>query len=53
MKGSDLYHLKIKVEEAENEGRDLLEEMASQLDDQMALAERRLKEIKAKRSRSV
>jgi DnaJ-domain-containing protein 1 len=51
MKDSDLYQLKIKVEEAEIEGRDLLGEMASQLDGQIIFAKQKLKEMKAKRSR--
>ena len=42
---SDLYQLKTKVEAAENEGRDLLAEMASQIDDNIALAKRKLEEI--------
>jgi len=50
LKDSDLYQLKIKVEEAESEGRDLLGEMASQLDGQIIFAKQKLKEMKAKRS---
>lgn len=51
LKGSELYQLKIKIEDAETEGRDPLEEMASQLDEQIALAKQRLMEMEAKRSR--
>jgi hypothetical protein len=40
LKQSNLYQLKIKVEEAEKEGRDLLKEMASQLDEQIAFAKK-------------
>jgi len=50
LKQSDLYQLKIKVEEAENESRDLLGKMASRLDEQIAFAKQSLKEMKAKRS---
>jgi len=39
---SDLYKLKIKVENAEEEGRDLLGEMASQVDEEIVLANKRL-----------
>ena len=42
---SDLYQLKIKVEKAEDEGRDLLAEMTSRVDEQIALANGRLNEI--------
>ena len=49
LRQSDLYQLKTKVEESESEGRDLLEEMASQLDKQIALAQERLRILKAKR----
>ena len=41
---SDLYQLKIKVEKAEDEDRDLMAEMASRVDDQIALANDRLNE---------
>lgn len=51
LKGSEIYQLKTKVEETGNKDRDLLREMASQLDEQIAFAKQRLKEIKAKRSR--
>jgi hypothetical protein len=50
LKQSDLYQLKIKVEEIESKGRDLLKEMASQLKEQIAFAKQSLKEMKAKRS---
>lgn len=46
LKESELYQLKIKVEEVEDEGRDLLCEMALQLDDQIALAKQRLEQTK-------
>lgn len=42
LKASDLYQLEAKVEEAENEGRELLAEMASQVKQQIAEARRRL-----------
>jgi hypothetical protein len=50
LKQSDLCQLKIRVEEAENEAGDLLEEMASQLDEEIVIAKQKLKEMKAKRS---
>ena len=46
LKESDLYNLKIKVEEAEKERRDLLSEMAGQLDQQIANALKRMTGIK-------
>ena len=39
---SDLYKLKIKAERAEGEGRDLLAELASQVDEKIAFASKRL-----------
>jgi chromosome segregation ATPase len=45
LKESDLYKLKVKVEEAEKEGRDLLAEMAEQLDKQIADVRKHLAEI--------
>jgi len=45
LKKSDLYKLKAKAEEAEKEGRDLLADMAKQLDEQNADALKRLAEI--------
>ncbi|NWG02157.1 MAG: molecular chaperone DnaJ [Syntrophaceae bacterium] len=51
LKQSDLYQLRIKVEEAENVGRDLLGEMASQLDGQIAFAKQSLDKMKFRRSR--
>jgi hypothetical protein len=42
---SDLYQLKTKVEAAENEGRDLLAEMASRVEEEIASASERLAEI--------
>ena len=49
LKASDLYQLKIKVEEAEDNGRDLLAEMASRLNEQIADARGRLDEIARRR----
>ncbi|MGH7800808.1 MAG: molecular chaperone DnaJ [Thermodesulfobacteriota bacterium] len=46
LKESDLYKLKTKVEAAEKEGRELLADMAKQLDEQKADARKRLAEIK-------
>lgn len=46
---SDLYQLKTKADAAEKEGRDLLAEMASKMDEQIALANRRLSEITRRR----
>jgi len=48
LKQSDLYKLKTKVEESESQGRDLLGEMASHLDRQIAFAQERLRNLKAK-----
>lgn len=42
LKASDLYQLKAKVEEAENESRDLLAEMASQIKQQITETRKRL-----------
>lgn len=42
---SDLYQLKTKVETAENEGRDLLTEMSSQIKEKITSASKRLAEI--------
>jgi hypothetical protein len=42
---SELYQLKAKVEAAENEGRDLLAEMAARLDSEIAAARERLKNL--------
>lgn len=50
LKVSDLHQLKARVEEAENEGRELLAEMASQVKQQIAEARRRLAEISQKRA---
>lgn len=46
---SDLYQLKTKVEVAEDKGRDLLAEMASRVDEQIARASRRLARITGRR----
>lgn len=45
IKESDLYQLKIKVEVAKNEGRDLLNEMALQIEKQISDAQKRLNQI--------
>lgn len=45
LKESDLYKLKLKVEEDEKQGRDLLAEMAKQLDKQISDASKRLTKI--------
>jgi hypothetical protein len=45
---SDLYQLKIRVEQAENKGRDLLAEMASRLDKEITLAKKRLTDVTTK-----
>lgn len=50
LKKSDLHQLKIKVDEAENQGRDFLREMAYQLDEQIAFVKQKLKDMKAERS---
>ena len=42
---SDLYQLKTKVEAAENEGRDLLTEMASRVEEEITSVSKRLAEI--------
>lgn len=52
LKESGLYELKVKVEEAEPGGRDLLGEMALQVDQQIAAARSRLASLSAKRSRA-
>ena len=46
---SDLYQLKIKVEAAENEGRDLFDEMASRVKEDIASASVRLARITGRR----
>ena len=46
---SDLYQLKTKVEVAENEGRDLLDEMASRVKEDIASASVRLARITGRR----
>jgi hypothetical protein len=48
LRASDLYQLKVKVHEAGNEGRDLLAEMATQVDQQIASAQKRLAELTPK-----
>ena len=39
---SDLYRLRVKADEAGKQGRDLLKEMASQVEQQVAAAKKRL-----------
>ncbi len=51
LKGSDLCQLKTKVEAANNEGRDLLAEMALRVKDEISLASERLAGITGKRVR--
>lgn len=46
---SDLYKLKTKAEKAEDEGRDLLAELASRVDEEINLASKRLAEITRRR----
>jgi hypothetical protein len=48
LKRSPLYQIREKVIAAQQEGRDLLAEMADQIDEQIASAKVRLKELKAK-----
>ena len=50
LKESELYQLKTKTEAAEKEGRDLLAEMASRVDGDIALARKRLAEIDRRRT---
>jgi len=45
LKRSDLYKLKTRVEKAEEEGRNLLNELASQVDQDIVLANKRLSAI--------
>jgi hypothetical protein len=45
MKKSDLYQIKIRAEKAEKEGRDLLAEMASNLETKIELARTELKKV--------
>lgn len=44
---SDLYQLKVRVDEAQSHGRDVLQEMISKVDDQIAQAKRRLEQAAA------
>jgi hypothetical protein len=41
---SDLYQLKVRVDQAQSHGRDVLKEMISKVDDQIAQAKRRLEQ---------
>ena len=45
----ELYQLKLKVEEAGREGRELLNEMASQLDEEISLEREKLRNLRASR----
>jgi len=49
LKASELYQLKTKVEEVEGDGRDLLAEMAAQVDEEIAEARERLEALLQKR----
>jgi len=49
LKESDLYKLKMKVEQAEDEGRDVLADLASQIDEEIALANKHFSAIATKR----
>jgi hypothetical protein len=42
---SDLYQLKTRIDEAQNEGRDILQEMIAKVDDQIAQAKQRLDNV--------
>lgn len=48
LKKSDLYELKVKVDRAATAGRDLLREMAEDLDAEIALSQKRLDHLSAK-----
>jgi hypothetical protein len=48
LKQSALYELKTKVEESQDKGRDLLAEMASRIDKNIALSKIRLKKLKVR-----
>lgn len=50
LKESDLYQLKTEVQEAGDEGRDLLAEMASRVDEQIAWANKHLAEITTRKA---
>jgi predicted nuclease with TOPRIM domain len=57
LKESELYKLKMRLDETQDEGRDLLSEMAAEVDGQIEDANTRLKNInqrmeKAERSRT-
>ena len=45
LKKSELYILKLKIEEAQDEGKDLLSEMAAEVDGKIEDANTRLKNI--------
>lgn len=48
LRASDLYQLRVKVDEAKGEGRNLLAEMAAQVDQRIVDAEKRLAELTRK-----
>ncbi|MBI2322112.1 MAG: J domain-containing protein [Chloroflexi bacterium] len=50
LKATDLYQLKAKVDEAEQQGRDLLADMAAAVDDDIAAARTRLEALTAQRA---
>ena len=52
LRESDLFKLKTDVEKAEDEGRDLLAEMASRVDEQIARASKKLDNITGRRVRT-
>ncbi len=49
LEGSEFYQLKLKVEEAGREGRNLLNEMASQLDEEISFEREKLRNLRASR----
>jgi DnaJ-domain-containing protein 1 len=53
LKGSGLYQLKLKVEEAEGKGKDLLAEMAWELNNEIFFAKEKLKDLRASGGRCV
>jgi hypothetical protein len=53
LKSSALYKLKVKIEQAEEGGWDLLKEMAWQLDEQIVLATKELKKLNVEMGRRI
>lgn len=53
LKESELYQLKIRVEEAENQGWDLLSEMATHLDEQINVAKKKMEKMRAREGRRI